>query len=128
VIAPANRPAPVKPRPGTSALLSGAAQYIWSDIPAFTAFAHEVEDALEAGELRYSVRLELLKRAAHFGIGRFDANLIIAMVQNRVAEWEFVDDNDDQAHRPRRSSWLRMVAMFVAVQFLILVVAWCLLG
>src|SRR5215213_4693897 len=47
------------------------------------AFAAAVEGRVDAGGiLRYSKRLELLKIARGFGIGRFEANLVIAAVQH----------------------------------------------
>lgn len=47
-------------------------------------FAGTVARALEDGVLRYSVRMGLLKEAARRGIGRFEANLIIAAVQHQT--------------------------------------------
>ena len=38
---------------------------------------------MTASVLRYSQRLELLRSARRFGIGRFEANLLIAAVQER---------------------------------------------
>jgi len=46
-------------------------------------FAEAVADSLQAGVLPYADRQRLLRRAARLGIGRFDANLIIASVQHR---------------------------------------------
>jgi hypothetical protein len=49
-------------------------------------FASRVENELEGergGLLRYSARLQLLQQAMDMGIERFEANLIIASVQNR---------------------------------------------
>ena len=51
--------------------------------PRAGAFAAEVEAALEGPVLRYSQRRRLLKAAARAGVGRFEANLIIAAVQHR---------------------------------------------
>jgi hypothetical protein len=47
-------------------------------------FAARCRDAIEAGVLRYSRRKRLLAEAERRGIGRFDANLIIAAVQHRA--------------------------------------------
>jgi hypothetical protein len=115
VIAPANRSAALhQPRPRTSAW--GEAPP-WLDVPAFTAFAHEVEDALDGRELRYSQRLRLIKRAEHFGIKRFDANLIIAMVQNHF--------EPPRPNMPReKRSWLPALAAFSVAQSLILAGVW----
>src|SRR5262245_3018244 len=60
------------------------AGFCWQDTYACNAFAEEVQSALDGQDLRYSRRQKLMKRADHFGIKRFDANLIIAMVQHRA--------------------------------------------
>ncbi|MGA2229760.1 MAG: hypothetical protein ABSH22_02440 [Tepidisphaeraceae bacterium] len=56
----------VSPTPGTAA-----------------SFAELVEGEIQGGILRYSARLSLLKQAALMKIERFEANLIIAAVENR---------------------------------------------
>lgn len=38
---------------------------------------------MQPGPMRYSQRLTLLKTAAAMGLGRFEANLILAIEQNR---------------------------------------------
>lgn len=93
---------------------------LWADIPGFTAFAREVADALDGPDLRYSQRLKLLKRAHHFGIRRFDANLIIAMVQHRMQHAPRSSDS------PRRA-WLPAVTTFAITQGLIVAAAYWLL-
>lgn len=93
---------------------------VLADVPAFTAFAQEVEQALEGDELRYSQRIRLIKRAEHFGIRRFDANLIIAMVQGRH-EWPA------QRQRRRRSP-VATLAAFAVIQSLILAAGWYILS
>lgn len=86
----------VAPGPTPSSRLSRPARRkglpLWADIPSFTAFAQEIESVLDGPELPYSQRQHLLQRAAHFGISRFDANLIIAMVQNRISDTESIPD------------------------------------
>jgi hypothetical protein len=42
-----------------------------------------VREALAAGPLRYSQRLAMLKIAGAMGVGRFEANLILAIEHNR---------------------------------------------
>jgi hypothetical protein len=42
-----------------------------------------VREALAAGPVRYSQRLALLKMAGAMGVGRFEANLILAIEHNR---------------------------------------------
>src|SRR4051812_48908230 len=49
-------------------------------------FAASVANAVEHSTLRYSRRLALLKEADQLGIERFEANLIIAMVQHRLGQ------------------------------------------
>ena len=80
---------------------------------------------MDGRELRYSKRLKLIRRAEHFGIRRFDANLIIAMVQNRVAGLRFRFQLDE--HEPDRTSRLTAIAVFVVVQSLIVAVGWWIL-
>jgi len=113
VVAPADRDSfrTTRPRRAIGLLLA--------DVPAFTAMAQEVEDAMAGGILRYSDRLKLLKRAEHFGIRRFDANLLIAMVQNRVAQ-----ESGDDDLPPPKPSWLRITAIVLAVQTCIVAAAW----
>lgn len=47
------------------------------------AFSQLVLDHLEGPVLRFSVRQKLLRQAAEMGIGRFEANLLIALVEHR---------------------------------------------
>ncbi len=124
MISPADRPYLFPRRRGSAR--SAETIPVWLDVPAFTAFAQEVEDAMDGDTLRYSQRLQLVKRAAHFGIKRFDANLIIAMVQNRVQSSAFRAQESESARR----SWVTMptVAVVVVVQSLILIGGWWLLG
>ena len=106
-LTPRPRAAPAKP--------------VWLDLPSFTAFAQEVEDAMIGEELNYSDRLKLLKRANHFGIRRFDANMIIAMVQNRT------DASKPATMPPRANSrWTVPVMTVVVVQSIIVVLTWAL--
>jgi len=42
-----------------------------------------VRQAMEKGPIRYSQRIAMLKTAAAMGLGRFEANLILAIEQNR---------------------------------------------
>lgn len=97
---------------------------IWADIPAFTAFADEVADALDGRDLRYSQRLRLLKRADHFGIRRFDANLVIAMVQHRMGE---VYIPPPEPHR-QTSGLLATIAIVAVIQSGILAAGYWLLS
>jgi len=51
--------------------------------PLAAEFAARVERQVAAGVLSYSARLGLIEAAADIGIGRFEANLIIAAIQHR---------------------------------------------
>jgi hypothetical protein len=95
---------------------------VWLDVPAFTAFSQEVQDRLTGEELTYSQRLRLLKRAEHFGIRRFDANLIIAMVQSRI-EKPRLDAVASNAQVSNLSVW----TVAGVVQCLIIAAGWWLL-
>ena len=79
------------------------------------AFAQQVCDELEGSTLRYSKRIKLLRDARRRGIRRFDANLIIASVQERV-------QGPDSCVLQKRSnrSWRSCAALVIAVQGLIL--------
>jgi len=82
-----------------------------------TQFELMVRDALAAGRLRYSRRLALLKAAQAMGIGRFEANLILAVEQHRVQPVSMDE--------PRRS-WFPIVTWLSAglIQTLIIAAAW----
>ena len=91
-----------------------------ADPVATAAFADLVGQALDGCVLRYSNRLSLLDRAAKMGIGRFEANLIIATVQYRR---EHVPANP-----PRRSYLPILIAFAIGLQALIVAAVWRLLG
>jgi hypothetical protein len=79
----------------------------------------EVEDALEGAELRYSERRRLLKRAEHFGVRPFDANLLIAMVQHRSPQEPVA-----VTRSTTRRQHLVLGATFIVLQTTILLAAW----
>lgn len=82
-------------------------------------FADYVRCRLDGPVLRYSQRLTLLKEAERRGIGRFEANLIIAKVLYQaglVQEYQFPPE-------PRRA-WLAPLTTFVVLQTAILAGAW----
>ena len=54
-------------------------------------FAREVESALEGSVLPFEERRRLLSLAQRFGIRAFDANLIVALVQDRARRGEPVE-------------------------------------
>jgi len=74
-------------------------------------FAASVATAIERSTLRYSRRLALLKEAQHLGIERFEANLIIAMVQHRLGQL----DIPEQPSRSRVPAWLIVTAVQVVI-------------
>ena len=95
-------PAPPPPSPDPSAV-----------------FAEYVRAQLDGPVLRYSQRLTLLKEAERRGVGRFEANLIIAKVLYQaglVQEYQFPPE-------PRRA-WLAPLVTFIIVQTTILAGAW----
>ena len=62
----------------------GHLEHVLTIAPAIVrGFAQAVADSLQDGVLPYADRQRLLRRATRLGIGRFDANLIIASVQHR---------------------------------------------
>ena len=78
-------------------------------------FAQHVANELDGPTLRYSSRVKLLHEATRHGIRRFDANLIIASVQERVQGSGFKVQEKKQPSR-----WKACAAAFVVVQGLIL--------
>ncbi|MGH7177966.1 MAG: hypothetical protein ACREJC_11340 [Tepidisphaeraceae bacterium] len=84
-------------------------------------FAEGVASRLDGAVLRYSDRVQLLKRAAHLGITRFDANLIIAAVQYRAGP--------AIRHKPRvkAPTLVSPVAVFALLQCAIAAGAWLML-
>jgi len=86
-------------------------------------FSHRVAARLDGPVLRYSNRVALLKEAEKLGIGRFEANLLIAKVQH--AKGQALQATTDAA--PGRTSFVSSAAMFVVVQSAILGAAWWIL-
>jgi hypothetical protein len=74
-------------------------------------FAHYVQSQLEGPILRYSLRLKHLREAERRGIGRFEANLIIAAVQHRAGERITSEPSTPKAF----PAWM----MFFAIEFII---------
>ena len=76
-----------------------------------------VREAMQNGPMRYSQRLAMLKTAAAMGLGRFEANLILAIEQNRQPP--------TRIDAPARDwSFACAFACFVLLQSLILSAAW----
>jgi len=83
-------------------------------------FTAKIVGTIRNGVLTYSDRLELLEEAGKLGIGRFDANLIIAAVQHRYG----VKGVEEAPRVKRRVAALDVVGAFLVVQVLILFLAW----
>jgi hypothetical protein len=84
------------------------------------AFAGDVERAMIGGTvLRYSQRAHLLRHAQKLGIGRFEANLIVATVQHRrggdVSGWDSGQEGN---------GWWLPVVLFLAIQITITAGVW----
>jgi hypothetical protein len=76
-----------------------------------------VREAMQKGPMRYSQRLAMLKTAAALGLGRFEANLILAIEQNRQSPTNF--------EAPRRNwTFACAFASFLVLQSLIAGAAW----
>jgi hypothetical protein len=76
-----------------------------------------VRQAIQTAPMRYSQRLAMLKTAAAMGLGRFEANLILAIEQNR----RFTSAIDQPS---RNWSGVLMILSIALLQSLILVGAW----
>jgi hypothetical protein len=91
-----------------------------------SAFARIVAEQINGPVLPYSTRSNLLALAARRGIGRFEANLIIALVQHRRGEDVGVTREDEPAGR--RGFRVPAIAVSGVVQSLILLYGWWVLG
>lgn len=85
-------------------------------------FSSEVSRHFAAGVLRYSQRVALIDSAARYGLSRFHANLVVAMVQNRAAQ---ADRPLPRAARlPNRFRIVWPVLTVVVIQSAILYAGW----
>ncbi|HEY7090188.1 MAG TPA: hypothetical protein VH518_18975 [Tepidisphaeraceae bacterium] len=100
-----------------------AGSLVLSDLPGLTSFAEEIEDAMDGEELRYSERVRLLERAEQFGLRRFDAHLLIALVQSRVHDLDY----RVEPASPDRFPLKLAAAAFVVTQALIIASVWLVL-
>jgi hypothetical protein len=82
--------------------------------------------------LRYSQRLALLQRATRMNIGRFEANLIIALVQHRSRGAASQAVQEPHTHATGRPARLRTLLLYggtiAAVQGVVVLAALRLLG
>lgn len=76
-------------------------------------FAAMVVAAVERSTLRYSRRLALIREAERMGIERFEANLIIAVVQHRLGKLEL--ESPQPARRFSPGPWLAFGAVQIAI-------------
>ena len=88
-------------------------------------FALHVGTRLRGPVLCYSQRLDMLRVAQRLGVGRFEANLIIASVLHRAGVRQEIEVPEPAV---RRRSWLPPVLTFALVQSLVAAGAWHLLG
>jgi len=82
------------------------------------AFAEEVASRMDGPVLRYSQRRELLAVAQRTGIGRFEANLIIAAVRHRQVENHSSEAAPGDS-APRRAFSLAPVLVVLTVESII---------
>lgn len=91
-------------------------------------FAEQVLASLDGPVLRFAHRQELLREAARLGIGRFEANLLIAAVLHRRPRWQQAGpDRPDGRRWLLTRRWAGPLLMVLAVQAAIVVGAWHLL-
>ncbi len=110
------------PRPaGESA--SAARATVPAPETASDAFTFYVRQNLEAPILRYSQRLKLLKQAQRMGVGRFEANLVIARVLHEQGIGQEIEYGPDQP----KGGWMAPLLTFIIVQAAILGGAWWML-
>ena len=83
------------------------------------AFSELVRDHLDSPILRFSTRQKLLRQAAPMGLGRFEANLLIALVEHRHRRPAI----PESPRRLNASPW-RAVAGFVLIEAIILAAGW----
>jgi hypothetical protein len=84
------------------------------------AFAEFASEQIAGPVLSYSKRLGLLRAARRLGIGRFEANLIIAAIQHRTAG----SSVGCQRPGPRARFRAAPLLTFLLLQSLILVSVW----
>ncbi|MGA2497733.1 MAG: hypothetical protein ABSH20_08330 [Tepidisphaeraceae bacterium] len=86
-------------------------------------FIDEVRQRLDGRVLRYSCREELLSRAEELGIGRFDANLLIASVQHHASA-----GTKRMLRQQRRApSMIAMASAALVLQSIVLLGLWLIL-
>jgi len=92
-------------------------------------FARAVGDQLDIGPLTLATRDRLLGRAQRLGIKRFDANLIVAAVeQNARTVARMRITRLDEHAATKRSRWFAPATVALGMQTLIALGAWWLLA
>jgi hypothetical protein len=98
-------------------------------------FAREVEAALEGAVLAFEERRRLLSLAQRLGIRAFDANLIVALVQDRARRGEPVETAAATIamvpvapNAGQRLGQLFAAAIVVAMLFDLALIAWLIVG
>jgi hypothetical protein len=86
------------------------------------AFAGQVAESCCGGIVRYSQRTSLMRQARKLGIGRFEANLIIATVVHRQA----CEEEREELRRQRRLP--AVIALIFFVEALVALAAWRIFG
>jgi hypothetical protein len=94
--------------------------------PHCESFAQHVATMLEGPVLRYSNRLGLLREAERRGIGRFEANLVIAVVQHQQRQMPTARARATEPAVERRPGWslATCLGVILAVQSVIVAAAW----
>jgi hypothetical protein len=88
-------------------------------------FANAVMKSMNGPILCYSQRVELMRHAKRIGLRTFDANLIIAAVQNRVDET--LAPEMKQPESPKPMSWRIAITIGAVLQLGITVGVWWIL-
>lgn len=88
-------------------------------------FSRAVNDALARGGLSLSTRDRLINRGVRLGLKRFDANLVIAVLEQRRRETTGLRlaENDAIAASPALPKWLALTTI-AAVQLMISAGVW----
>jgi hypothetical protein len=89
--------------------------------PAAKNFADSAAAAVSGGVIRYSARAALLKEAGLRNIPRFEANLIIAAVQHRMAG---VKSGEIECAAARKFDWKFAVTFFVIFDAALVLGVW----
>jgi hypothetical protein len=92
--------------------------------PLAATFAQVVRQRMDGPVLRYSHRTHLIREAERRGIGRFEANLIIAAVQHEAGERRGVESIVPSSS----SSWIPLIVGICATQGAIFAGLWWMMG